>query len=86
MSAGSLIPYRWAGVGQVEGGLSGSAGAGCVSWLFLVCLRSVWFSMLCVCFVAPLSGSLGWDLYLVVVYLVVTGETPYEVVLVRSGE
>ena len=42
--------------------------------------------MLCVFFVEPSSGLLGWDLYLVVVYLVVTGEDPYEVVLVRSGE
>ena len=82
VSVGSLVPYGWAGVWQVEGGLSGSAGVGCAAWLFLVCLKSVWFLMLCVCFVAPLSGLLGWDLYLVVVYLVVTGEAPYEVVLV----
>ena len=40
------------------------------------------FSKLCVFFVAPLSGLLGWDLYLVVVYMVVTGEAPYEAVLV----
>ena len=78
----SLVPYGWAGVGQVEGGLSGSAGAECKSGVFLVCLRSVWFSTLFVFFVAPLSGMLGWDLCLVVVYLVVTGEAPYEVVLV----
>ena len=81
VSVGSLVPYGWAGVGQVEGGLSGSVGAGCASWLVLGCLRSMWFSMLCVFFVAPLFGMSGWDLYVVVVYMLVTGEAPYEVVL-----
>ena len=42
VSVGSLVPYRWVGVGHVEGGLLGSAGAGCSSWLVLVYLMSVW--------------------------------------------
>ena len=85
MSVGPLVPYGWAGVRQVEGGLSGSVGAGCASWLGLVYPKSVWFLMLCVFFVALLSGMSGWDLYVVVVYLVVTGEAPYGVVLMWAG-
>ena len=81
MSVGPLVPYGWAGVGRVEGGLSGSGGAGYAAWLGLVYPRSVWFLILCVFFVALLSGMSGWDLYVVVVYMLVTGEAPYEIVL-----
>ena len=61
--------------------MSGSAGAGYTPWLVLVCLVSAWFVMLCVLFVAPLFGMSGWDLYVVGVYMVVTGEAPDEVVV-----
>ena len=39
------------------------------------------FDVVCI-FVALLSGMSGWDSYVVVVYMLVTGEAPYEVVLV----
>ena len=47
-SVGPLVPYWWAGVGHVEGGVSGFAGAGRVSWLSLVRLGFVRFSQNCV--------------------------------------
>ena len=61
MSVGSLVPYGWMCLGQVEGRNPGFAGAGCVSWLSLVCLRSVWLSILCVFFVVSLSGVYTGD-------------------------
>ena len=70
---------------QIEARTPGFVEAGRVFWLSLVRLRSSLPLILCIFFVALLLGMLGWGSYVMVVYMLVTGEYLHVFVLSWSG-